>query len=470
MSAPASPWDRPVRLARRIVPSGLTARFLIMSVVVTGLAMLLLGEAVSYYVRSSITRGVAETAAASLDSLVTNSIADMVAGRALTEGDKRRLDDLFDIASDAQTTPLVEIRIFHLDGTLLYEVSDAVVDTVSDVQLQAAIAGTTSSDLVDLPLQVAGPLGSHTISLLRLYSPLLRPGTEDVFAVAGLYYSAKALLALQARAQFAVWTIVLIGGGLVIAGLYAFVASTDRTIRRQNGELSANLDESRRLSDENRSLHLTSEQLRIDAIEANEQLLARVGSDIHDGPLQLLTLAILQPQQSPDAVDAPRSNGAVELTAEAIAELRSISSGLVLPELAGLTLAETLKLAIERYEGATGTLVHAAMDAVDHVVEPDVQVCLYRIVQESLSNAYRHSGGFEQSVNAWGRDGEIDVIISNARRGGPLPADDPLRPKLGLRGMHLRVEAVGGSLVVEMSDAQVVVKAKVPDRKARPGP
>jgi hypothetical protein len=36
--------------------------------------------------------------------------------------------------------------------------------------------------------------------------------------------------------------------------------------------------------------------------------------------------------------------------------------------------------------------------------------------------------------------------------------------------MHLRVEAVGGSLVVEMSDAQVVVKAKVPDRKARPSP
>jgi hypothetical protein len=34
--------------------------------------------------------------------------------------------------------------------------------------------------------------------------------------------------------------------------------------------------------------------------------------------------------------------------------------------------------------------------------------------------------------------------------------------------MHLRVEAVGGSLVVEMGDSQVVVKAKVPDRKRQP--
>jgi signal transduction histidine kinase len=37
-----------------------------------------------------------------------------------------------------------------------------------------------------------------------------------------------------------------------------------------------------------------------------------------------------------------------------------------------------------------------------------------------------------------------------------------MRPKLGLRGMRLRVEAVGGGLTVEMGESKVVVKATIP--------
>jgi signal transduction histidine kinase len=286
-----------------------------------------------------------------------------------------------------------------------------------------------------------------------------------VFAVAGLYYSARSLLEIQDRAQLAVWTVVLITGVVVIAALYAFVASANRTIVQQAEDLETNLAESRRLSEEIRALHVASEDLRVDAIEANEQLLARVGSDIHDGPLQLLTLAILQMTRTEQLSDVVKPITAI--TADAVAELRNISAGLVLPELAGLTLADTIALAVRHYEAASGTHVQQHVENLDLLVESDVQVCVYRVVQESLSNAFRHSGGLEQSVVARRANDEIDLQIANARRAGITSDDGPMRPKLGLRGMRLRVEAIGGGLTVEMSDARVVVRALVPQRQPR---
>jgi signal transduction histidine kinase len=349
---------------------------------------------------------------------------------------------------------------------LIYQASGAITDQPTAVQLAQARHGQVTSEIVDLPLDPNGPFGVHTISLLRLFTPLHRPGNGEVFAVAGLYYSAKSLIEIQDRAQLAVWTVVLIAGAVVVAALYAFVAAADRTIVQQAQHLASNLAESQKLSEEIRGLHQASEDLRVDAIEANEQLLARVGSDIHDGPLQLLTLVILQLTRA-ERTPAPLAPTAA-LAADAVAELRNISAGLVLPELTGLSLSATIALAVRHYEAATGTRVQQRIEALDILVESDVQVCVYRVVQESLSNAFRHSGGLEQSVVAVRVDDEIDLQIANARRGSPVRDDGPMRPKLGLRGMRLRVEAVGGGLTVEMGDKRVVVRALIPGPRSAP--
>lgn len=447
-------------LGPRLRGLSLTQRFLIVSVIVIAAAMALLGAGVSYYVRNGIADGIAETAAASIDSLVTHSLDGMFTSDTLTDADRSRLDRLFEIGSAAEETKLIQIRLFGLDDRLIYEATDAITDEPTPAELAQSRAGTVSSEIVDLPFDPNGPFGSHTISLLRLFTPLHRPGDGGVFAVAGLYYSAKSLIEIDDRAQVAVWTVVLITGLVVVAALYAFVASANRTIVRQAQHLQFNLSESQSLSEEIGALHRASEELRVEAIDANEQLLARVGSDIHDGPLQLLTLVILQLGR------AEKAGGALapiaKLAADAVTELRNISAGLVLPELAGLTLSATIASAVRHYEAATGTRVRQSIDGLDVSVESDVQVCVYRVVQESLSNAFRHSGGLEQSVTATRVGGEIELQIANARRGPATVDDTPLRPKLGLRGMKLRVEAIGGRLTVEMGDERVTVRALIP--------
>jgi len=386
----------------------LTQRFLIISLLVIAAATLLLGSGVSYYVRSSIAEGIAGTAAASIDSLVANSLNGMFAGEVLTDPDRERLDTLFEIGSDAEAARLIQIQLFSLDDRLIYQASGAIAEQPTPQQLLEARDGHVSSAIVELPLDPTGPFGAHTISLLRIYTPLHRPGNGDVFAIAGLYYSAKSLIDIQSRAHIGVWTVVLGTGIAVVVALYAFVASANRTITRQAARLESNLAESRQMSEEILGLHQTSEQLRIDAIEANEQLLARVGSDIHDGPLQLLTLVVLQLSRAGKAAEALAPMA--KLAAEAIAELRNISAGLVLPELAGLNLEETVTLAVRHYEAATGTRVALHLEGLDRLASSDAQVCIYRVVQESLSNAFRHSGGLEQTVAAVGAsDGTVDL-------------------------------------------------------------
>jgi signal transduction histidine kinase len=448
----------------------LTYRFLAVSILVIAFAMVALGWAISATVRDSITEGVAKTAAASVDSLVANAVGAILGGPIISDDDRARIDALFEFSSDAETTRLIQIRIFDLHERLLYEASDGVIDQAREDRFTRAKAGEVSSDLVELPLVAAGPVGSHPISLLRLYTPLHEVTTGKVFAVAALYYSAKSVFDIQAKAQTLVWSVVLLVGIMVIALLYAFVAAAERTIVRQARSLTTNLARSRQLSDEVRGLHEASEGLRRDAIDANEQLLARVGSDIHDGPLQLMTLAIFQLSQLAKTDQNPTLTPTVDLTTEAVAELRNISAGLVLPELGGLTLAQTLELAIARHEGATGSAVTRNFEGVDHAVVTDIQVALYRVVQESLSNAFRHSDGRNQVVVAEHIGEAIAVEISNAAGQVVTGNDAKIRPRLGLRGMRLRLEAVGGSMTVEMRQDRTIVRAVVPARSSGPTP
>lgn len=468
--------DRPVAdvlrrlrlgLRRATRSLGLTKRFLIVSLVVIAAAMALLGYTISEIVRQNIREGVARTAAASLDSMVGNLVGGLTPEAPLTEAKRIRLDRLFEIGSEADSTRLIQIRIFGLDEQLIYEASGDILDTTHNDRFALAKAGEVSSDVVELPLAAEQPVGTHPITLLRMYAPLHDQATGKVFAVATLYYSSKSLTDLRARTQVVVWIAVLVIGVAVLILLYAFVASAERTIVRQSQRLSANLEKSRLLSEQVRALHQQSEQLRIDASEANEQLLARVGSDIHDGPVQLLTLAVLQLTRARlvNSPIGPMSDTTAALTSEAMKELRNISSGLVLPELAGLTLEETLRLAVARHEASTGSFVECRFSEIDYVVESDVQVCLYRVTQEALSNAFRHAAGQEQGVVAYVARESIALEITNAAAASAsLDEVQASRPKLGLRGMRLRLEAVGGSMTMEMRGDRAIVRAVVPRR------
>lgn len=81
-----------------------------------------------------------------------------------------------------------------------------------------------------------------------------------------------------------------------------------------------------------------------------------------------------------------------ELTAHALADLRNISVGLILPELEGASLQKCVLLEIQVFEDESGLAVPHRLDGVPHHGDKPLQVVAYRTVFESLHNAQKHAG------------------------------------------------------------------------------
>jgi len=123
-------------------------------------------------------------------------------------------------------------------------------------------------------------------------------------------------------------------------------------------------------------------------------------------------------------------------------EIRDIASGLRLPELSGLTLAETVAQVVRVHERRTGSSVDVRLGALPEMVPLPTKITVYRVIQEALNNAFRHAGGQAQRVTVESGPGGLFVQISDAGPG--LKAPDDAEEHLGLAVMQERVESLGG--------------------------
>jgi signal transduction histidine kinase len=446
----------------------LSQRFLLVASFTIIVASGAMGIWVVANVQSGIVEGVARTAASSIQSLLYPSVAGLALDRDLTDAERAALARAFELGNEADSTRLLQFDLRRLDGTLIYRADGGLQDDVNSGLFSRATAGEFVASVQGVLLPPVGPLGRYPLDVLRIVTPLSTPDGAP-FAVATLYFSAKSLSEIEARLRGAVWIAVAGTGLVVLAGLYAMVARASRTIDTQRRHLAHNLAESRHLTDDNRALHEASEKLRLDASSANESLLSRVGSDIHDGPVQLITLLILRlsgikPDTTKDGVDA-----ALPLAQRAIDELRDISSGLVLPELAELSAIDAVQLAVRRHEETTGELVDFEATAGVGAASEAARICAYRVTQEGLRNGYRHGGDGRQGVRLEGADGYLDLVVTNPPPvRGKRTASQPER--LGLRGLRFRVEALGGNLTIEFGETATALRARIPLTSPRSRP
>jgi signal transduction histidine kinase len=195
----------------------------------------------------------------------------------------------------------------------------------------------------------------------------------------------------------------------------------------------------------------------------NERFLRRVSAELHDGPAQELGLALLRldhaiahtSQGESSAAVAPQPTVAEELEiiqgslSRAMLEVRAISSGLGLPQMEHWTLAETLSRVVSTHERRTGTKATVQVDCPTVPVSLPVKITLYRLVQEALTNAYRHAGGQGQRVAVHCVGDTLTVEIADQGPGFDGSVETGPQEHLGLVGMRERVESLGGVFHIE---------------------
>src|SRR5215831_8944007 len=121
--------------------------------------------------------------------------------------------------------------------------------------------------------------------------------------------------------------------------------------------------------------------------EASERLLRRVGADLHDGPAQLIGLAllrldVLRPLLAAEHAKSDELEKIRTLLQDCLREIRHLSAGMAPPHLDSLPLRKVLELVVRQHEQRTGSAVNAAIGVLPTNISSLYKVCIYRFVQE----------------------------------------------------------------------------------------
>ncbi len=297
--------------------------------------------------------------------------------------------------------------------------------------------------------------------LLEMYVPVRLRGSDKIIAVAEFYQLPEALDREVANARFETWILVGIAVLLSVLLLYGIVRQASQTIDRQQTALQAQVGELSSLLAQNAALHQRVSAAAERTTTLNERALRRIGADLHDGPAQMLSLALLRMDSGPGtpgsgvaAQDQAVIQGAVQ---DALREMRTIASGLRLPELGSSTVPEVAERAIADHRRRTGASIVVDLGVLPETAQLPVRIALYRAMQELLSNATRHGAGII-SVGLRQEGALLRLDVSDEGPGFDLErvggaGDMDGTGHLGLAGVREQAELLGGRFAIA-PDAQ----------------
>jgi len=186
-------------------------------------------------------------------------------------------------------------------------------------------------------------------------------------------------------------------------------------------------------------------------IRAYETERARLARELHDGPVQILANAIFELQycetlleRDPEQLRAALAHVQNDLK-ESLNELRRGVLDLKPSPLAELGLAPTLRHYGAEFERHFGIKTRVEVEALDDRPSGDVEVAVFRVVQEALHNIRKHARATRARIVARWKD---DVLLVRVEDNGcgftPTTTRRPLT--FGLTTMRERAELIGASL------------------------
>ena len=212
-------------------------------------------------------------------------------------------------------------------------------------------------------------------------------------------------------------------------------------------------------------------------LATDERMLGRMGLDIHDGPTQQLSVAMLEVQLlEADLADAEALGKAppeslrtslgriYETVGGALHEMRELIGHLRPAQFEDRRLTDILGDAIVAFEARTDCRVTPVFEGEFAVngVSITQRITLYRILQETLTNAERHGHATEVGVQALEDEGGVTLEVTDNGSGFDPEAVQRRRPgtplaRFGLYGMRDRAQILGGTFDIRSAPGEGAV-------------
>lgn len=439
-------------------------RFMLGSLVILALGMAIIGIWVSRQIEDGIIHRTATTTALYVDSLISPSARSLVSGDDLMAAESDRLDWLF--ADTPLGQQVIAFQIWDRQGRIVYSTVPSLVGTTApiDDELAQALMGQVVADVGEAEGGPLLPADMAARDLIEIYSPIRDRDMGNVIAAAEFYYGINELEADLAAAQRRSWLVV---GGvtlLIYLLLASFIQRISNTIRRQQRELKHQVTQLTEMVEQNRVLHERVRGAAARTVALNERVLRRLSAELHDGPAQEISLALLRLDHMSALIGAQANSGEARVSAldreftqvegslrRSLDEVRAMSAGWSLPHLANLTVAQTIDHVERAHRRRTGKPLAVTTHDLPEQAPLAVKIALYRIIQEALTNAWRHAGGKDLHLEVARQGQDLRVTIADAG-----PGFDPANlngndDQLGLTGMRERAESLGGQFQFESS-------------------
>lgn len=219
------------------------------------------------------------------------------------------------------------------------------------------------------------------------------------------------------------------------------------------------------------AVELTNQQLRelsTRLLHSQDEERRHIARELHDsvgqylGAIGMIIAGIAQAGENlPERVLA-KVREAEDAIRSCTSEVRTISHLLHPPLLEELGLASAARWYGQGFAERSGIQVQMEISEDLHRVGNDVELVLFRVLQESLTNVHRHSGSKTAVVRIGSDPRQVWLEVQDLGNGIQQGSRGTIRPGVGIRGMQERVRELAGVLEFNSDAGGTLVKASIP--------
>lgn len=209
-------------------------------------------------------------------------------------------------------------------------------------------------------------------------------------------------------------------------------------------------------------------------IKAQEEERRRVARDIHDGPAQALANVVFRVEVCERLLDSDLARAKVELNdlrdqvRSVLKDTRKLIFGLRPMTLDDLGLSPTIRRLLDSMQERTGVFGEVRISGQERRLETHVEVGLFRVIQEALTNVEKHAQATTVRIRLDFRHNTIAVLLEDDGKGFAL-SESVGAEHFGLTGMKERISLIGGEIKISShlgKGTKIYVNVPFSDRSA----